>query len=184
MSDRGVQQDNEFQTYLYRIQKIKKKILTIQYPETDKQTEITNQELERYLRTFCLYQQDNQDEQLIKAEVAINGHSSKSTYLSLFFATNGFKPLNSFDLNVDKSLLLTSTKGNQDRNRALKFAKDTKVRSEFYKEQIILTQSRIEEHTNRSRTLALVYKPGDKVWLNLKNVRTQRPTKKLDDKNV
>ena len=34
-----------------------------------------------------------------------------------------------------------------------------------------------------SRTPAPLYKPGDYVWLNLKNIKTSRPSKKLDFKS-
>ncbi|KAJ5472084.1 hypothetical protein N7539_008653 [Penicillium diatomitis] len=37
-----------------------------------------------------------------------------------------------------------------------------------------------EEQANRRRQAAPVYKKDDWVWLNLRNVRTQRPSKKLD----
>lgn len=36
---------------------------------------------------------------------------------------------------------------------------------------------------NRSRDPAYEYKVGDKVWLNLRNLQTGRPSKKLDAKN-
>ena len=37
-----------------------------------------------------------------------------------------------------------------------------------------------EEHVNRSRQVAEQFRVGDKVWLRLKNVKTDRPSKKLD----
>jgi len=42
----------------------------------------------------------------------------------------------------------------------------------------------MEESTNRHRQQAQRFKIGDKVWLNLKNVKTSRTTKKLDAKNT
>ena len=45
-------------------------------------------------------------------------------------------------------------------------------------------QQRQEEATNRHRQQAYNFKVRDKVWLNLKNVRTDRPTKKLDAKHA
>ena len=97
LSDRGTQWDNEFWTHLCRLWKIKKLMSTAFHPETDGQTEIANQELERYLRTYTSYLQDDWDEWLIEAEAAINGHPSESTKISPFFATNGFEPLNPFN---------------------------------------------------------------------------------------
>jgi hypothetical protein len=62
------------------------------YPETDGQTEIVNQETERFIRTYVNYQQDNWDDWLPKAEAAMNTNPLSTTGISLFFATNGYKP--------------------------------------------------------------------------------------------
>ena len=42
----------------------------------------------------------------------------------------------------------------------------------------------MEHQANKSRSAAPVYHLGNKVWLNLRNVRTDRPNKKLDWKNA
>ncbi len=57
-----------------------------------------------------------------------------------------------------------------------------KERARFCQQQIALAQSRMEEQANKSRKPAPNYQPKDMVWLNLKNITTQRPSKKLDDK--
>ena len=41
-----------------------------------------------------------------------------------------------------------------------------------------------EKATNRGRTQAPLYKVGDKVWLSLENIATDRPSKKLDAKHA
>ena len=46
------------------------------------------------------------------------------------------------------------------------------------------SQQTAEAQANRHRNPAPQYRVGDKVWLKLKNVRTQRPCKKLDWKNA
>ncbi len=45
-------------------------------------------------------------------------------------------------------------------------------------------QQVMEEVTNRRRQQAPTFQVGDKVWLNLKNIRTDRPAKKLDAKHA
>jgi hypothetical protein len=40
----------------------------------------------------------------------------------------------------------------------------------------------MEESANQHRDAAYTYRVGDKVWLNLRNIRTDRPSKKLDYK--
>ena len=41
-----------------------------------------------------------------------------------------------------------------------------------------------EEVTNRHRQQSPSFQVGDKVWLSLRNIRTDRPTKKLDAKQA
>jgi ribosomal protein L19 len=47
-----------------------------------------------------------------------------------------------------------------------------------------VAQQEQEEAANRTRQQAPHFRVGDKVWLKLKNVRTTRPSKKLDWKNA
>jgi hypothetical protein len=42
----------------------------------------------------------------------------------------------------------------------------------------------MEEFSNRKRKPTPRYQVGDKVWLSTKNIRTQRPSRKLDHKQV
>jgi hypothetical protein len=62
------------------------------HPETDGQTEIVNQETERFIWTYVNYQQDDWDDWLPKAEAVMNANPSSTTRISLFFATNGYEP--------------------------------------------------------------------------------------------
>lgn len=41
-----------------------------------------------------------------------------------------------------------------------------------------------EAQANRYRNPSPAYKVGDKVWLNLKNIKTDRPNRKLDDRSA
>jgi len=43
-------------------------------------------------------------------------------------------------------------------------------------------QERQQENPDRHRILAPSFKMADKVWLNAKNIRTRRPSWKLDTK--
>ncbi|KAJ5909064.1 hypothetical protein N7495_001746 [Penicillium taxi] len=49
---------------------------------------------------------------------------------------------------------------------------------------MVVAQQRMEETTNRNRQQSQNFRVGDKVWLNLKNIHTDRPTKKLDAKHA
>ena len=87
---------------LYKILNIKVKLPTIFYLETDRQSEITNKEMERYLCTFVNYQQNSWLGKLAMTEFAANNNESASTKLSPFFATKDLHPHLSFD-NVEFS---------------------------------------------------------------------------------
>ena len=62
------------------------------HPQTDGQTERVNQILEQYLRSYCLYQQDDWAEILPLAEHADNSAVSESTKVSPLKASYGFSP--------------------------------------------------------------------------------------------
>ena len=54
---------------------------------------------------------------------------------------------------------------------------------EIFRSEISFAQAKYEYYANRSRDPAPAYQMGDEVWLNAKNIITQRPSKKLDWKN-
>ena len=56
------------------------------YPQTDRQTECINQELEQYLQFFVNYRQKNQSEWLVFTEFVVNNKTYLATKVSLFMA--------------------------------------------------------------------------------------------------
>lgn len=76
---------------------VKSSVSTTYHPETDGQTERTNQTMETYLRHFVSRFQENWADWLPMAEFCFNNSNSLSTNLSPFFACQGFHPrANSF----------------------------------------------------------------------------------------
>jgi len=59
------------------------------HPQTDRQTERANQELEQYLRMFVDYCQEQWPDWLGTAEFAYNNKVNSSTKMSPFMANNG-----------------------------------------------------------------------------------------------
>jgi hypothetical protein len=185
VSDRGPQWDCEFWEHLCRLWKIQRMMSTAFHPETDGQTEIVNQETERFIRVYTSYQQDDWDEWLPEAEAAMNSNPSATTGVSPFMGSNGYDPQMAFDLQPDPiPLPPANSRDAKERQRAERFAKEIGKRSQFLMEQIALAQSRMAEATDRSRQPSPNYQPDDYVWLSLKNIQTIRPMKKLDYKNV
>jgi len=74
---------------LNRILEIESKILMAFHPQTDKQTERVNQELEQYLRMFINHRQEQWPEWLGTAEFTYNNKVHSSTRMSPFKANYG-----------------------------------------------------------------------------------------------
>jgi hypothetical protein len=122
------------------------------HPETDGQTEIVNQETERFIRTYVNYQQDDWDDWLSEAEAAMNANPLLITGISLFFATNGYEPQMSFDLQPAVAPLPPKdARERRERQRAEELARSIQDRAQYLQEQITLAQSRMAQHSNTGR---------------------------------
>ncbi|KAI1002442.1 hypothetical protein K3495_g5760 [Podosphaera aphanis] len=54
----------------------------------------------------------------------------------------------------------------------------------FLREKMKVSQAYHEKYANRHQTASLAYQVGDKVFVHAKNIKTKRPSKKLDWKNL
>ena len=93
--------------------------------------------MEKYLRTFVNYQQDDWSEKLAIAEFATNNNESASTKLSPFFATKGLHPRISFDI-VD-----LSNAGTYERilkQRPLNISRNMETTWEFIQKAMVVVQ--------------------------------------------
>jgi len=86
VSDRELQFVVEMTKKLNSMLDIETKLLTSFYPQTDKQIEHMNQELEQYLQFFVNYRQKDWPEWLVSAEFIINNKVYLTTKVSLFIA--------------------------------------------------------------------------------------------------
>ena len=75
---------------------IKCKLSTAFHPETDGQTERANQDIEKQLRIYCNYMQDDWVKLLPMAEFADNNAVSAGTGMTPFFVNKGFHPRMTF----------------------------------------------------------------------------------------
>jgi len=177
VSDRGAQFISLFWSRLCDQLGITRRLSTAYHPETDGSTERMNQTLEAYLRTYINYEQDNWANLLYIAELAINNRDAASTGISPFFLTHGYY-INPIE--IDQLSDSDRTSPILDADRMLKQLKEAR---EYAEVAIIASQQEQEKNTNIYRQQAPAYKIGDKVWLNLSNIRTKRANKKLDWKN-
>jgi hypothetical protein len=180
VSDRGAQFVGLLWKRICQLLGIKRRLSTAYHPETDGSTERMNATMETYIRTFCDYSQDDWYELLPSAQLAIMGRDATSTGVSPFFLEHGWhvEPLDLQLEPIDRTAHQSPVQRADAIVRRLKEARDWAEASMANAQQVQ------EEITNRKRQQAPSFKINDKVWLNLKNIRTERPTRKFDAKNA
>jgi transposase InsO family protein len=176
VSDRGPQFVALFWKHLTRRLRIKTLLSTAYHPETDGQTERLNAILEQYLRAYVAYLQDDWADWLPLAEFAANSARSESTKVSPFFANYGFHPRMGFE-----PVQPVHRPAARD---AEGFARKMQNIIDFVRTEIKAAQARYEKHADKKRRPARRFRVGQYVWLDARNIRTLRPQKKLDWKNL
>jgi hypothetical protein len=176
VSDRGTQFVNAFWKEICKTLGIVQRLSTAYHPETDGSTERRNQEIETYLRSYVAYQQDDWKQWLPLAQIALDNRPAASTGLTPFFLSHGYNPalITTSDETIPRGPRLNPAARAQTILAKLQEAQD------FAQSALAVAQERQERYANDRRDVPYSYQVGDKVWLNLKNVRTTRPVKKLD----
>jgi hypothetical protein len=176
VSDRDIRFVNNFWDQLSKRLRLSTKMTVAHRPEGDGQTERINAVLEQHLRAYVSYLQDDWVDWLPLAEFSANSLFSETTGMSPFFANYGFHPR----LGVEPVEPIDAPAARQ----ASAFADHMSAILEYLREQTVLAQARYEEASNKSRVTAPSFSVDQKVWLSAKNLKTLRPRKKLDWKNV
>ena len=180
-SDRGPQFASKMWDSLCKLLGIKAKLLTAWHPETNGQSKIANQKMERYLCTYVNYFQNDWVENLLMAEFSSNANTSATTRVALFLASRGYIPRMSFD-SVDLTAL--STRKRLANAKARSIADSMQEVWEFTRAEMAKSQQAQVKAANRHRKPSPEYKVGNLVWLSTRNIYTERFSKKLDHKNI
>jgi len=85
VSDRDTVLTSSFWQEVIRLSEVALDKSSAYHPQTDGQTELVNQVLEHYLRTYCTWDQDNWVELLPFAEFCYNNTVHSATKLTPFF---------------------------------------------------------------------------------------------------
>jgi hypothetical protein len=136
-----------------------------------------NQKIEKILRIFVNYAQNDWENLLLIIQTALMNRDFSTTGLSPFFFLYGYymKPIKLINERaIRKKPLRPSEKIVENAIKRLHEA------TEWAQASIAAAQERQERYTNRNRDPALIYKPGDIIWLDLRNIRTSRISKKLN----
>ena len=150
------------------------KLSSAYHPQTDGQTERTNQTLEAYLRTYVNNQQNDWVEWLPLAQFAFNDSVSEATQASPFMANYGYQPQSykqprADPIRAEKAIIKTE--------KLIAFHKQLQLDINFRNERMAF-------YANKSRSQEPSLEKGGTVYLLRKNIKTTRPSNKLDYKKL
>jgi RNase H-like domain found in reverse transcriptase/Reverse transcriptase (RNA-dependent DNA polymerase)/Integrase zinc binding domain/Chromo (CHRromatin Organisation MOdifier) domain len=174
ISDRDKLFTSKFWTSLMAQLGANHKLSTAFHPQTDGQTERLNQTLEQYLRCYVNYQQNNWVELLPVAELAYNTARSDPIGTSPFFANYGYEP----------ELYKQPRKDNVAAQAATVAVNDLQKLQQQMARDLEFLGLRTAVYANKKRSVEPTLKKGDRVYLLRKNIKTKRPSTKLDFKKL
>jgi hypothetical protein len=176
VSDRGQQFTSRFTRQLLKLCDIQGNRSTAYHPQSDGQTERVNQNLEQYLRFYCDYRQDDWFQLLPLAEFVYNNASHASTKVSPFFANYGRHPRAQLQLTVPGDGPVNPS--------AEEFANRMREIHANLREHLSNAQTTYKANYDKRAKAPPPYAVGDRVWLIRRNIKTQRPSQKLDAKRM
>jgi hypothetical protein len=162
ISDRDTRFTSQFFKELCAQLEIKQNMSSAYHPQTDGQSERTNQTVETILRIFCNHQQDNWADWLKIAQYMINSHPSSTTKKPPYELWMGFIPRTHQPTHIGNVLALEEQK-----SQLLEARKSAQ-------EAISKAQSLWSKDPHFQR-----YRVDQKVWLEGTHLRTTHPTTKL-----
>jgi hypothetical protein len=130
-----------------------------------------NQTVEQYLRIFISYHQDDWKEWLALAEFSYNNSAHAATKNTPFFVNHGFHPWTGED-----------TRKEVKNESAAQFASRMKKIHEDAAAVLRMANEQVKRTYDRHTRLTVEYQPGNLVYVEATNVKSKRPSKKLDDK--
>uniref|UniRef100_A0A1A8N4P2 Chromo domain-containing protein n=1 Tax=Nothobranchius pienaari TaxID=704102 RepID=A0A1A8N4P2_9TELE len=138
------------------------------HPQTNGQTERTNQQLGRYLRCFASSQPTTWPKYLLWAEMSHNLHISSATGLSPFELCYGYQPPLFHHQEPETEVPAAQT---LVRRCSLAW-----IRARAAIQRANMEYAR--QHKRRHRT-GLAFQPGDRVWVSTRNMRLPAGSRKL-----
>ena len=172
VSDRDSRFTSEVWKEFLRISGIRSRMSTAFHPQTDGQTERLNQTIEAYLRAFVSREQNDWVRLLPMAEFAYNNSTTTGIGMSPFYANYGFHPM---------AMDPASTEPLNPASKVYAHWMHT-VHDEFRK-GLEEAQERMRRYTDPKRKNPPAYQVGDLVMRSGCNIKTRRPSRKLDHKN-
>ncbi len=180
VSDRGSQFILTMWKSLCKRLRITASLFTVYHSEIDDQSERVNQDVERELRIYCNYMQNDWAKWIPMVKFSDNFNIFSITSMIFFYFNKEFHSRMSFDSDT------TDYETTRERLEARK-ADDIAIRMKellnFGRQQLKKTKLIIEVQINKHRR-NVIYEVDDWVWLSFRNVKTTRLCKDLKDKQL
>ena len=173
VSDRGPILVSKFWKTFCHYLSVDRRLGTAFHPQTDGQTERQNQTLEQYLRIFCCFEQDDWAIWLSSAEFAYNDSVHSTTGFTPFYAYTGRHP-HEGEWPKEASDAATAPQAMDVVAQVLSIQRTMKARLEDARAY------QAKYYNKRRKPLTL--RVGQKVMLSSRNIKTIRPSKKLDNR--
>jgi len=155
-----------------RLSGIRPRMSTAFHPQTDGQTERLNQTIEAYLRAFVGKEQNDWVSLLPMAEFAYNNSVTSGNGMSPFYANYGFHPIA-----IDPASAGPLNPASQVYAHWMHTVHDESRKG------LEVAQERMRRYTDPKRQEPPAYQIGDLVMLSGRNIKTRRPSRKMDHKN-
>lgn len=144
ISDRDKLFTSNYWTTLMALIGTKRKLLTAYHPQTDGQTERTNQTLETYLRIYCNKTKNNWVSLLPMAQLAYNNKVSAATGITPYYANHGTH-LHLFDQVLPAKV---------NAEEAMKAVENMKKTHQELQENLTRVQRQTISYVNKKRKIA------------------------------
>jgi hypothetical protein len=162
--------------------KINVKLSTAFHSEIDDQSEIANQKMKCYLRSYCNYQQDDWSKWLFMTKFVSNAAISAFIELFAFMTNYEFESRMSFDSLQRETNDRLSAKKRILTQKVVIIIDKMKNIWNFIKKKLANTQEMQKKYANKHRTFSSKYELEDMIWLFIKNIKIERSFRKLNHK--
>ncbi|KAL0192406.1 hypothetical protein M9458_010702, partial [Cirrhinus mrigala] len=173
VSDRGPQFSSRLWSSFFHLLGVNVSLTSGYHPEANGQVERLNQELTRFLRSYCHDHQENWSRFLFWAEYAQNSIRKPSTNLTPFQCVLGFQPP-LFPWSGEPSELPAVNSWFQQSEAIWN-------RAHVHLQQAV---RRTQAQADRRRRPSPPYEPGQWVWLSTRDLRLRLPCRKLSPRYV
>ncbi|KAL0182333.1 hypothetical protein M9458_021708, partial [Cirrhinus mrigala] len=173
VSDRGPQFTSRLWSSFFRLLGVNVSLTSGYHPEANGQVERLNQELTRFLRSYCQDHQEDWSRFLLWAEYAQNSIRKPSTNLTPFRCILGYQPP-LFPWSGEPSDLSAV-------NSWFRQSEETWNRAHVHLQRAV---RRTQAQADRRRRPNPPYEPGQWVWLSTRDLRLRLPCRKLSPRYV